>query len=104
MVANASCTTQRLFLYGRLDKAERPGVGGICGLSNAQAWVYIHAVDDIRAALLDHLNEPNPTPRFPFRDRVYLRTLRYRRAIERCCLPTSSASRMRESTASTSAS
>ena len=27
MVANVFCTTQRLFLYGRLDTAERPGVG-----------------------------------------------------------------------------
>lgn len=38
--------------------------GGIYGLSNAQAWIYIHAVDDIRAALLDHVNERNPTPDF----------------------------------------
>ena len=38
-----------------------PACGGIYGLSNAQAWIYIHAVDDIRAALLDHLNERNPT-------------------------------------------
>ena len=41
-----------------------PASGGIYGLSNAQAWIYIHAVDDIRAALLDHLNERNPTPDF----------------------------------------
>ena len=41
-----------------------PALGGIYGLSNAQAWIYIHAVDDIRAALLDHLNERNPTPDF----------------------------------------
>jgi hypothetical protein len=33
-------------------------------MSNAQAWIYIHAVDDIRATLLDHLNERNPTPNF----------------------------------------
>jgi len=38
-----------------------PSWGGIYGLSNAQAWIYIRAVDDIRAALLDHLNERNPT-------------------------------------------
>ena len=38
-----------------------PAWGGIYGLSNAQGWIYIHAVDDIRAALLDHLNERNPT-------------------------------------------
>src|ERR1043165_4323516 len=37
-----------------------PAWGGIYGLSNAEAWIYIHAVDDIRAALLDHLNERNP--------------------------------------------
>src|SRR5215471_730489 len=41
-----------------------PSWGGIYGLSNAQAWIYIHAIDDIRAALLDHLNERNPTPDF----------------------------------------
>src|SRR5215469_5499059 len=41
-----------------------PPLGGIYGLSNARAWIYIHAVDDIRAALLDHLNERNPTPDF----------------------------------------
>jgi hypothetical protein len=41
-----------------------PACGGIYGLSNAQAWIYIHAVDDIRAALLDHVNERNPTPDF----------------------------------------
>jgi hypothetical protein len=33
-------------------------------LSNAQTWVYIRAVEDIRAALLDHLNERNPTADF----------------------------------------
>ena len=41
-----------------------PACGGIYGLCNAQAWIYIHAADDIRAALLDHLNERNPTPDF----------------------------------------
>jgi hypothetical protein len=41
-----------------------PAKGGIYGLSNAQAWIYIHAADDIRAALLDHLNEHNPTSDF----------------------------------------
>ena len=41
-----------------------PSWGGIYGLSNSQAWIYIRAVDDIRAALLDHLNERNPTPDF----------------------------------------
>jgi len=41
-----------------------PVWGGIYGLSNAQDWIYIHAADDIRAALLDHLNERNPTPDF----------------------------------------
>jgi hypothetical protein len=38
-----------------------PEGGGIYGLSNAQVWIYIHAVDDIRAALLDHVYERNPT-------------------------------------------
>lgn len=41
-----------------------PAWGGIYGLSNAQGWIYIHAADDIRAALLDHLNERNPTVDF----------------------------------------
>jgi len=41
-----------------------PTWGGIYGLSNAQAWIYIRAVEDTRAALLDHLNERNPTPDF----------------------------------------
>ena len=41
-----------------------PAWGGIYCLSNAQAWIDIHAADDIRAALLDHLNERNPTPDF----------------------------------------
>ena len=45
-------------------RTSAPACGGIYGLSTAQAWVYIHAVDDIRAALLDHLNERNPTPDF----------------------------------------
>ena len=41
-----------------------PAWGGVYGLSNAQDWIYIRAVDDIRAALLDHLNERNPTSDF----------------------------------------
>ncbi len=41
-----------------------PAWGGIYGLSNAQGWIYIDAVDNIRAALLDHLNERNPTSNF----------------------------------------
>jgi len=41
-----------------------PAWGGIYGLSNSQGWIYIHGVDDIRAALLDHLNERNPTRDF----------------------------------------
>src|SRR5512142_2136867 len=39
-------------------------MGGIYGLSNAQAWIYIHAADNIRAALLDHVDERNPGPDF----------------------------------------
>ena len=42
-------------------KKNAPAWGGNYGLCNAQAWIYIHAADDIRAALLDHLNERNPT-------------------------------------------
>ena|SRR5689334_21980117 len=45
-------------------RANAPACGGIYGLSNARAWIYIHAADDIRAALLDHVNERNPTPDF----------------------------------------
>jgi hypothetical protein len=45
-------------------RANAPASGGIYGLSNAQSWIYIHAVDDIRAALLDHVNERNPSPDF----------------------------------------
>ncbi len=45
-------------------RTNAPPRGGVYGLSNAQAWIYIHAVDDIRAALLDHVSERNPTPDF----------------------------------------
>ena len=41
-----------------------PSSGGIYGRSNARAWIYIRAVDDIRAAILDHVSERNPTPDF----------------------------------------
>ena len=41
-----------------------PSWGGIYGLSNAHGWIYIGAVDDIRAALLDRLNERNPNRDF----------------------------------------
>jgi len=41
-----------------------PAWGGIYGLSNSDNWIYIHAVDNIRAALLDHLNERDPTSQF----------------------------------------
>jgi len=41
-----------------------PACGGIYGLSNAETWIYINSVDDIRAALLDHVNERSPTPDF----------------------------------------
>jgi hypothetical protein len=41
-----------------------PSRGGIYGLSNAKAWIYIRAVDDIRAALLEHLNQRNPSAVF----------------------------------------
>lgn len=49
---------------GASVRQNAPAWGGIYGLCNAQLWVYIHAVDDIRAALLDHLNERNPTADF----------------------------------------
>jgi hypothetical protein len=45
-------------------KQTAPAWGGIYGLSNSQAWIYIHAADDIRAALLDHVNDRNPSPDF----------------------------------------
>lgn len=38
-----------------------PASGGIYGLSNARAWIYIQAANDIRAALLHHLNERSPS-------------------------------------------
>jgi hypothetical protein len=38
-----------------------PMGGGVYGLSNADGWIYIQAVDDIRSALLDHLNERRST-------------------------------------------
>jgi len=41
-----------------------PASGGVYGLSNAQAWIYIRVADDIRAALLDHLSEREPTSDF----------------------------------------
>src|SRR5215813_8097510 len=41
-----------------------PASAVVYGLSNAQAWIDIRGVDDIRAALLDHLNERNPTRDF----------------------------------------
>lgn len=41
-----------------------PAWGGVYGLSNAQDWIYIRAVDNIRAALLVHLNDRNPTSDF----------------------------------------
>ena|SRR5579883_1022994 len=45
-------------------RTNAPASGGIYGLTNAEAWIYIHSVDDIRAALLDHVNERNPSPDF----------------------------------------
>ena len=45
-------------------RTNAPSDGGIYGLCNADGWIYIHAVDDIRAALLDHVNERNPHPDF----------------------------------------
>ena len=45
-------------------RANAPACAGIYGLCNGQDWIYIHAVDDIRAALLDHVTERKPTPDF----------------------------------------
>lgn len=53
-----------VILYGVLDKNERPVVRRHLWSFQSLGRIYIHAVDDIRAALLDHLNEPNPTPDF----------------------------------------
>ncbi len=41
-----------------------PAWGGVYGLSNAQDWICIRAADDIRSALLDHLNDRNSTSDF----------------------------------------
>ena len=45
-------------------RTNAPASGGVYGLSNAQTWIYINSVDDIRAALLDHVNERSPSPDF----------------------------------------
>ena len=37
-----------------------PPSGGIYGLSNAHGWIYIHAADNIQAALLGHLGHIGP--------------------------------------------
>ena len=63
-VANAFCTTQRIFFTAASIRQNAPSWAGIYGLSNTQVWIYIRAVDDIRADLLDHLNESNPTSDF----------------------------------------
>src|SRR5215831_18424023 len=41
-----------------------PPSGGIYGLSNAQGWIYIHAADNIQAALLNHLGHIDPLADF----------------------------------------
>ena len=45
-------------------KTNAPACGGVYGLSNAQGWIYIHAAENIQAALLNHLSDPNPTSNF----------------------------------------
>jgi len=35
-----------------------PTLSGIYGISNAREWIYIGETDNIRAALLDHLQVP----------------------------------------------
>ena len=81
MVANAFCTTQRLFLHGRLGKAERPGVG-------RHLWSVQRSSLDLHPrrrrysrGLTRSPERAQSYPGFPFRDRLHLRTLRYRRAI-----------------------
>lgn len=38
-----------------------PSLPGVYGLSNAREWVFVGAADDIRAALLGHLQERDTT-------------------------------------------
>lgn len=58
-------TPHRAYSYTDISiRQNAPSWGGIYGLSNAQNWIYIDAVDDIRSALLEHLSERNPTPDF----------------------------------------
>jgi hypothetical protein len=41
-----------------------PAWGGIYGLSNAHGWIFIHAAENIQAALLDHLSGLGTTALF----------------------------------------
>jgi len=61
-----------------------PRSGGIYGLSNAQGWIYIHAVDDICGALLDHLNERNPAPDFRAVTGFTFEVCDYSERVQRC--------------------
>jgi hypothetical protein len=36
-----------------------PASSGVYGLTNSAGWIYIGECDDIRKALLDHLQEPD---------------------------------------------
>ena len=38
-----------------------PACSGVYGLSNSRGWVYVGIADDIQAALLGHLSEPDST-------------------------------------------
>jgi len=58
IVANAVCQTSGYSFTVFSITTNAPPCGGIA-LSNAQVWIYINSVDDIRAALLDHVNERN---------------------------------------------
>jgi hypothetical protein len=40
--------------------AYAPNSPGVYGLSNASRWIFIGEADNIRAALLEHLQRPNP--------------------------------------------
>jgi hypothetical protein len=41
--------------------AYAPTTSGIYGISNAREWIYIGATDNIQDALLDHLQQLDPT-------------------------------------------
>ena len=38
-----------------------PALSGVYGLSNAREWIFVGETDNIKAALLQHLQEPQAT-------------------------------------------